>query len=290
MLATRPMSEQLGVEILGADLDADLDSATVRVILSALHENGAILFRDQSITPERFERLSRHFGQAIPHVLDHLRLPGHPGIFTISNDAERPDEIRNGAAYWHTDQSYDAEPSSATMLYAILVPNEGGETLLADMFGAYDALPDATKSKIDGLTVLHHYGNRDAGQDGQHDASPLQNDGQKAQVPPVRHPLVRPHPVTGRKALYGVAGTSFGIVGLPDDEARGLLDELKAHAVSPRFVHAHRHQVGNVLIWDGASTLHAGTPIAAATKAEDTRLMHRISVRGMPPLLSRSAS
>ena len=289
MLEMRPMSHQLGVEILGADLDADLDPSTVRAILAALHENGAILFRNQSITPEGFERLSRHFGQAIPHVLDHLRLPGHPDIFTISNDAQRPDEIRNGAAYWHTDQSYDTEPSSATMLYAIQVPQEGGETMLADMFGAYDALPEATKGKIDGLTVLHHYGNRDAGKDGQHDASPLLNDDQKAQVPPVHHPLVRPHPVTGRKALYGVAGTSFGIVGLPDDEACGLLDELKAHAISPRFVHAHRHRVGNVLIWDGASTLHAGTPIAAATGAGDTRLMHRISVRGIPPLLRKAA-
>jgi taurine dioxygenase len=289
MLNTGPLWEGMGVEFLGVDLSRKIAPGTMREILAALHRHQVILFRGQRLAPERFERFGGGFGEPIPHVLDHLRMPGHPDIFVLSNAPERPEEIRNGAAYWHTDQSYDKAPASATMLYAIQVPRVGGETHFADMFGAYDALPEAMRRRIDGLTVVHLYGNRDAGKDGEPIAAPLLNEAQVAAVPEVTHPLVRPHPVTGRKALYAVAGTSRGIFGMPDEEAVALLLELKRHALQPRFVRKHKYAVGDLIVWDTSSTLHAGSPMGPATEPSNTRLLHRISVRGLPPVLARSA-
>lgn len=289
MIETRPLWEGMGAEIVNADLAEELPAETMREILAALHRYQVLLFRRQSFTPERYIRFGARFGEPIPHVLDHLRLGGHPEIFVLSNDSERPEEIRNGAAYWHTDQSYEKEPASATMLHALMVPRVGGETRFADMFGAFDALPEAMRKRAEPLTVVHLYGNRDAGQYGEPIAAPLANAEQVAKVPKVTHPLVRPHPVTGRKALYAVAGTSRGILGMPEDEALALLAELKQHALQPRFVRAHKYEIGDLIIWDTASTLHAGMPIGPATDSSNSRLLHRISVKGIPPLLARVA-
>jgi len=289
MLNTRPLWDGMGVEIEGVDLAQGLADERAREILNALHRHQVLLFRGQRFASEQYVRFGKLFGRPIPHVLDHLRLGGHPEIFVVSNDAERPEEIRNGAAYWHTDQSYETEPASATMLYALKAPRVGGETRFADMYGAYDALPEDMRRRIEGLTVAHRYGNRDAGLYGEPIAAPLINAQQVAAVPEVTHPLVRPHPVTGRRALYAVAGTSRGILGMAEDEGVALLAELKRHVLQPRFVRQHKYEVGDLIIWDTSSTLHAGMPMPPASDDSNARLLHRISVKGIPPLLARAA-
>ena len=284
MLKTKPLSDTLGVKIQGVDLTQELDEPTARAIIAALHEHQVILFRQQDLPPEQFERFALNMGTPIPHVLDHLQLPGLPGVMELSNKAKSERSL-NGAGFWHTDQSYEAEPSSCTMLHALQVPKVGGGTCIADMFSAYDDLPKSTKKRIEGLAANHLYGNRDAGKEGEPEASPLKNAGQVARVPMVRHPLVRPHPVTGRKALYGVTGSSREVVGLPPDEGLALLDELKAHATQEKYVYTHFYQVDDVLVWDTASTLHKAMRQTRGTNAHNTRRMHRISIRGIPPLL-----
>ena len=219
-LVLRPLWARFGVEIVGLDLSHKIPPRMWVAVLAALHRHLVVLFRGQELTPEELIRVSRGFGEPIPHVLDHLRLPGHPEIFTLSNEPERPEAIRNGAAYWHTDQSYEAEPASATMLYAIQVPRSGGETLFADMNSAYDELPAEKRRELHGLKVVHLYGNRDAGMYGEPIAAPLINQEQAERVPAITHPLVRPHPVTGRRTLYAVAGTSRGILDWPAE--RGM--------------------------------------------------------------------
>jgi len=284
-LVLRPLWDRFGVAIEGLDLSRKIPPRTWVAVLAALHRHLVILFRGQKLTPEEFVRVSRGFGEPIPHVLDHLRLPGHPEIFTLSNEPERPEEIRNGAAYWHTDQSYEADPASATLLHAIQVPRIGGETLFADMNSAYDDLPEEKRRALHGLKVVHLYGNRDAGMYGEPVASPLINQEQVEQVPTITHPLVRPHLVTGRRTLYGVAGTSRGLLDWPEERGMELLAKLKKHATQPCYVRSHKYAVGDLIVWDTASTLHAGTPIPASTGNDDRRLIYRISVRGRPPLL-----
>ncbi len=275
----------MGVRVRGLDLSAGLTDGEAAALVSLFHRHQIVLLPDQAPTPEQFIRFGNNFGR--PHLifLDHLLLSGHPEIFVISNDDDgmgRDERTRNGAAYWHTDMSYEELPSSATILYSIEAPREGGETLICDMYGAYDALPDKMRREIDELTVVHFYGNRDA-EATMEKIEPKASTEQMARVPQVFHPLVRPHPVTGRKALYAVSGSSRGIVGMLEDEALDLMAELKAHCTRPEFVHAHGYEVGDVLAWDTAATMHAATPLGPKTGPEDGRLLHRISVKGRPP-------
>jgi len=273
-----------GATIAGVDLSAAMAEDTVKGILDAFYAHQVIVIPGQSLSTDRFIEIGRLFGTPQPHVLRHLHHDGHPEILLLSNvmkDGE-PVGIYDGAAYWHTDQSYDAEPASATVVHAVQVPARGGETRFADMYRAYDTLPDTTKRRIDGLTVCHRYGNRDD-PDGKtrHGAAKLRGQ-QKAAVRAVTHPLVRSHPITGRKALYAVAGTSHGIVGMADEAAVALLDELKAHATQSRFTYSHAYGAGDVVAWDDTATLHAATLIDPATGPDDTRMLYRLSIKGAP--------
>lgn len=289
MIEVHSLPGGLGGKILDADLATLRSNAAIEALLAAFYAHQVIVIPNQSLTPGDFAGFARIFGRPQPHILNHLRHPEHPEILPLSNvfkDGE-PIGVYDGAAYWHTDMSYEEEPGAVTLVYSIQAPEQGGETCFANMYRAYDTLPEETKRRIDGLTVLHHYGNRaDLEESSRTSAFALSED-QKKQATTVYHPLVRHHPVTGRKALYAVAGSSFGIVGMPDDEAIALLDELKAHATQPDFVYRHRYEVGDVVAWDNFSMLHAATLIPPATGPHDTRLLHRISVKGEPVLRPR---
>ena len=288
MLETAPLDGPFGVRIAGLDLREPPADDVMREVLRAFYDNQLIVISGQALTPREFERFARNFGAPHPHVLSHRRLPGLPGVMAISNlldDGGMPVHGFNGAAFWHTDQSYEAEPSSATMLYAVAAPAHGGRTFIANMHAAYDALDDATKARLDGLTAIHLYGNRDEDQPGELPASALIDDAQRAAVPACRHPLVRPHPVTGRKALYGVAGTSRGIESMAEADALALLAELKAFATAERFVTGHRYAVGDVAVWDTQATLHKAERVGPATGADDTRFHYRVTVKGKPALV-----
>lgn len=144
------------------------------------------------------------------------------------------------------------------------------------------------KDRIDEMVVLHHYGNRaDMDENSRTSAERLTPE-QKKRVANVFHPLVQRHPITGRKSLYGVAGSSFGIVGMSDNEALELLDELKAHATEPRFVTQYDYGVGDVAAWDTYSTLHMATLQDRATTPETRRLLWRVSVTGKAPTYERA--
>ncbi len=171
-------------------------------------------------------------------------------------------------------------PARATTLYSIVVPKVGGNTLFANQQAAYDDLPEAMKRRIEPLYGIHHYGNRhDTDESSRTAASPL-TDEQKAKMPLITHRIARPHPVTGRKSLYAVSGSSFGIVGMPDDEARDLLDELAAHSTQPKYRYSLAYGVGDVVIWDNASLLHSATLV----DPDHARTLWRITVLEPAPV------
>ena len=161
------------------------------------------------------------------------------------------------------------------MLYSIVVPKVGGDTLFANQYAAYDDLSAAMKARIENLVGLHHYGNRDDLNETSRTVASVLTDEQKNRMNWVRHRIARAHPVTGRKALYAVSGSSFGIEGMPDDEAIALLDELKAHATQPKYQYRLKYGVGDVVIWDNASLLHSATLI----DPNDARTLWRITVK-----------
>ena len=142
-------------------------------------------------------------------------------------------------------------------------------------YGAYDDLPEVMKRRVDGLVALHHYGNRDDLDQASRTVASVLNEQQEGKMAWVRHPVVRHHPVTGRKALYAVSGSSFGIEGMPRDEAHALLDELKRHATQDKYRLRLKYGVGDLVIWDNASLLHSAT----LTDPEDPRTLWRITVK-----------
>ena len=265
-----------GVEAHGIDLSQPLPDGRFAELERAFYANHVLAVRAQDLTARQFLAFARRLGPPQPHVIDQFHHPEDPNILVLSNVKEngRPTGLQDAGSYFHTDYSYLAVPARATTLYSRVVPKAGGDTLFADQQAAYDDLPEAMKRRIEPLLAIHHYGNRhDVDEASRTAASPLSSE-QKAKMPLITHRVARPHPVTGRKALYAVSGSSFGIVGMPDDEARDLLDELAAFATQPKYQLRFRYGVGDVVVWDNAALLHSAT----LTDPQDARTLWRITV------------
>ncbi len=184
----------------------------------------------------------------------------------------------NDGIGWHTDYSYRAEPVMCTMLYAVEVPAEGSDTLLADGCAAWNALSPERQAQLDGLKLHHSWEHfmktRDYNRQEELDPKLL------AENPDVIHPLIRSHPADGRKALWASTGTVKEIVGMPNPEGLALIDELVEFMTQPEFVYQHKWRVGDILVWDNRCTLHTGT-LYDDTKY--VREMHRLWAKGDRP-------
>jgi taurine dioxygenase len=276
MTTFKPLSALFGVETTDVDLSRPLPDAAFNVLEQAFYAHQVLALRAQDITPAQFVAFARRFGPPQPHVIDQFHHPADPNILILSNVKHegRPTGLQDAGSYFHTDYSYLQVPARATTLYSRVVPKVGGATLFANQLAAYDDLPDAMKKRIEPLHAIHHYGNRNDVDEASRTAASVLSADQKAKMPVITHRVARPHPVTGRKALYAVSGSSFGIVGLPDDEARDLLDELAAHATQPKYQLRFTYGVGDIVVWDNAALLHSAT----LTDPEDPRTLWRITM------------
>ena len=277
MLQLQQLSDGFGVQVQGIDLASPLTDAAFEEIERAFFAGQVMVFRDQHLTPAQFHVFARRFGPPEPHVIDQFHHPACADILILSNVVKdgRPTGLADAGTYFHTDYSYLDVPARCTMLYSIVVPKVGGDTLFANQYAAYDDLSAAMKARVENLVGLHHYGNRDDLNEASRTVASVLTDEQKDRLNWVRHRIARAHPVTGRKALYAVSGSSFGIEGMPDDEAIALLDELKAHATQPKYVYRLKYRVGDLVIWDNASLLHSATLI----DPDDARTLWRITVK-----------
>jgi taurine dioxygenase len=271
------LSEGFGLEAHDVDLAQPLSAATFEEFEAAFFRGQVLAIRAQRLTPAQFSAWARRFGPPEPHVIDQFHHPDDPDILVLSNRTKDgvPLGLADAGTYFHSDYSYLKVPARATTLYSIEVPKKGGNTLFANQYAAYDDLPEAMKRRIDALVAIHHYGNRKVDENADRTAASTLTDEQKAKMPLITHPVVRVHPVTGRRALYAVSGSSYGIVGMPDDEALALLDELAAHATQRKYQLSFAYGVGDVVIWDNASLLHSAT----LTDVDDSRTLWRITVK-----------
>jgi taurine dioxygenase len=276
MIAFKPLSPLFGVETDEVDLSAGLSDALFREIERAFYANQVLSLRKQQITAAQFVDFARRLGPPQPHVIDQFHHPEDPNILILSNVKKdgQPTGLQDAGSYFHTDYSYLQVPARATTLYSRVVPQIGGDTLFANQIAAYDDLPEAMKRRIDPLLAIHHYGNRNDLDEKSRTVASVLSDEQKARMPVITHRIARPHPVTGRKALYAVSGSSFGIVGMREDEARDLLDELARHATQPRYQLRFKYGVGDIVVWDNAALLHSATLI----DPDDARTLWRITV------------
>ena len=270
----KKLSEGFGAEVRGVDLR---DGKNFEKIRNAFYQYQVLVVRGQKLTATEYLQFARRIGPPEPHVIDQFHHPEHADILILSNVTKngRPTGLADAGTYFHTDYSYLQVPARATLLYSLEVPKAGGDTLFANQYAAYDDLPQAMKQRIEGLVALHHYGNRDDLDQASRTVASILTEEQEQKMPWVRHRVARLHPVTGRKALYAVSGSSFRIEGMPEDEAVSLLDELKKHATQEKYQLRLKYGVGDLVIWDNASLLHSAT----LTDPQDPRTLWRITVK-----------
>lgn len=285
MINIKPLDGAFGAEIHGIDISCGIDDDTMSLLTRALYENRLIVIRQQHLNEENYLHFGRQWGTPIPHVLDHIRMSGYPEMLVVGNTEEKDKQevIRNGAALWHTDQSYEKIPASATMLYSIKTPQTGGETQFCDMASAYDDLDEVTKARIDDLQVAHKYG-KGKRRKGEMLVNPIINQEQDQRVPVIYHPMVLRHPVTGRKTLYAMGHGAHAIKDMNDDAAEALIEQMKEHVLQEKYIYRHRYEIGDIAIWDTWQTMHSATPIDIVSNENNARLLWRISVRGKPAI------
>lgn len=278
----QPLSPVMGAEVTDIDLSTMPDDATFAAIHQALLDHLVLVFRNQRLTPAEHVAFSERFGELMVHVKAEYLLPDQPEVLVLSNKKHpdgRPMGFEDAGRYWHSDMSYVEEPPLGSLLHAIEIPPEKGDTLYCNMYMAYEELPDATKQRLVGLQAAHSYLASFEGKTKSGYARDTLTEEQKAQLAEVTHPVVRTHPETGRKALYVNPGFTVRLVGLPGDEGAALLDELLVHASRPEFQFRHVWQPHDLVFWDNRCTMHHATTY----DTQYTRHMHRTTVKGDRP-------
>ena len=248
-------------EIEGVDLSKPIDDRTMEDIRHAWWDHSILVFRDQDLTQEQHVAFSGQFGELQGHTVKDWLLPTHPEILVLSNRGRggvKP--LENGGAYWHSDITYEAVPPMGSILHGLTVPPEGGDTLYADMYAAYEALDDETKALIDDRMAIHNYKHRYMMM-AKGDKRPEPTKEQLAEWVDVRHPVVLTHPDSGRKALFVNEGFTVAVEGLEKDESDALLQKLYAHSARPEFVYAHKWRPHDIVMWDNRCTMHRATTI-----------------------------
>ena len=274
-LTITPMSGTVGAEIAGVDLSCELDLATAAEIRQALLAHHVIVFRDQHLTPDDQIRFGRHFGELDTHPFVE-GMPSHPEVIEIVTE---PDDTFNFGGGWHTDVTFLEEPDLGSILYGIEIPPFGGDTLFADQHAAYDALSPTMQRMLDGLVAVHSAGPQYAAGGYSTRSRSMRSKDADVADHVVRHPVVRTHPETGRKALYVNRAFTTRIEGLRQHESAALLEMLHTHAVREPFTCRLRWAPGTLAMWDNRSVQH----YALFDYRGHRRRMHRITVRGDRP-------
>jgi taurine dioxygenase len=277
-LDTRPLAPNIGLEIRGVDVAARNDEALFEQIRQAWFDRNVLLFRGQNLSETAQVAFAERFGELAPVQVDY-GFTGHPSIMYISNvlkDGRLIGALPDGEMLFHSDLCYRERPSSATILYGIEIPSRGGNTLFANAYAAYEALPEDWKRRLAGLKALNVYA------PGHTDNTRPRLKMKGSDEPGARswvHPVVRTHPVTRRKALFVNRLMTACIVGLPPEESDEMLLFLFDHQEQPQFVYEHVWKPGDLLIWDNRCTLHARTDFSA----DERRMLRRVAVVGETP-------
>ena len=283
----RPSGGAIGAEIVGIDVSAPLDATTFAKVEAALDAYAVVVIRDQKPAPAAFAAFSRRFGNPQVNVRAEVTDGALPEIGWITNVTRdgKPLGSHDAGRYWHSDLCYLEMPSKLTLLYALEVPERDGvvygDTQFAGMAAAYDALPEATKRRLQGLKAANGYRymwNKKAHEFG---VRRVLSEKELEKYPPdAIHPVVRTHPSTGRKCLYVCEGYTHRILGIPEAESVELLQQLFSHAIRPEFVYRHKWRAGDILMWDNCAVQHKATFDYAPPLR---RVMQRCTIEGTAP-------
>ena len=268
-ITVEKLTPVIGAEIGGVDLSRPLGNRALEEIHRALAENLVIFFRDQHMSEDQHLAFGRSFGDLHIHPAA-PSAPGLPEMMIIHTDEKSP---RANGEGWHSDVSCDPEPPMGSILYIKTCPPMGGDTLFASMYAAYEALSDRMKAYLEGLTAIH---------DGEGYRGQYANFGvkEKESYPRAEHPIIRTHPVTGKKALYVNRGFTRHIVGISSDESDGILRYLYDHAENPLFQCRFRWRESSVAFWDNRCVQHR----AMWDYWPHARSGYRVTIRGDRPV------
>lgn len=273
-ISVERLSDAIGGRITGVDLSTALDEPTVAAIRQALLDHTIIVVPDQSLSEDDQERFCRYFGELEMVRSSTAVGSDHPSVMMISNakDTGRPTVLEDGEMMFHYDQCYYENPALGSTLFAIDVPDEGGNTLFSNCALAYDALSDDWKRRLEGLKALNYY---DYHRDPTIRPSEINPD-----APQFVHPVVRIHPETGRKALFVNRLMTLWIEGIDRAESDEILDYLFDHIEKPEFIYEHVWTPGDLMMWDNRCSVHARTWFSP----EKRRSMRRVTVRDPNPV------
>ena len=270
-----PLSSRFGAEVVGLDLRQPLDDATKQAVYDAFVQYHVLCFRDQHLDQDEQVAFSLQFGQLERHTLRN-RGKINPLVHVVHNlnEAEKPSGTVKSTG-WHSDKSFRPEPSLATILHAVTMPPNGGDTVFASMIAGYDSLPDDEKRALDGVRVVHSW------ELSRENRGRVMSAEEAADAPPTSHPMVRTHPDSGRKSLF-MGDHCSHIDGMPIEEGRARIEALEAHATQEQFTYRHNWRMGDVLMWDNRCLLHRADPNFDA--ARYPRVLHRTCLRGTVPM------
>jgi taurine dioxygenase len=274
-LETRPLGNSFAVEVIGLRLWERQDDQTIGQLHALWVHHPVLVFRRQALSEDELADFSARFGPLERIVRTEWASPVRPEVGVISNlkDAQaRPiGGLGDGEIQWHSDQSYILNPATGAMLYALELPPEGGTTSWVDLCAAYADLPDRLKRAVEGRRAVFSYAKRLAGYQG---VDRVISKEAKRKTPPILHPMVHTHPVTGRRALYLDSTTTVGIEGMDEVSGSALLDEIYEFATRPEFVYCHHWQIGDAVLWDNGFTMHRREPFDSSAR----RLMKRTTI------------
>jgi alpha-ketoglutarate-dependent taurine dioxygenase len=287
-ITVKPRHPALGAEIRGVDLRRPIDAGTLQAIKDAWTRHLVVVFPDQRITDAEHVAFTRHFGE--PEIFHqtslNLRSDRVKEIFLVSNvngndrlmtPSEPSQKQLSSSRQWHTDSSYRPVPSVGSLLHGIEISRTGGITQFINLYMVYDDLPEGLRRQVEGRKARHDFSmlHRITG-------APPPTAEEQARMPAVWHPMVRRHPVSGRKSLYISSIYNDAVEGLDDEAARRLIEELSEFAAQPKYMYRHVWEPHDVLMWDNRCTVHAVTPHDPGER----RVMHRTTIMGSEPVMA----
>ena len=273
MLDIKPVAGALGAEISGLDLSLDLSEADTLRIRKLLNTYEVIFFRDQDISPARQKALALAFGPLQTHPA-YGTVEGFPEITILESKPDAPTKIEA----WHSDMTFREHPPMATVLKSVIIPAKGGDTLWASMTVAYEALSFHMQTFLEGLIAVHSFAHGFKESLAEHDGAGRLMDAVDAN-PPVRHPVIRTHPETGKKVIFVNSLFTTHIEGMRPAESAAILEFLHQHIHTAEFTCRFHWQPNSIAIWDNRSTQHK--PVNDYFPSH--RRMERITVDGDKP-------
>jgi len=271
MLELIPLTENIGTEVRGIDVSTPIPDRDFERIYRAWIDTTILLFRGQSLDQRQQVALTDRFGERVSYTRKQFSTDDAPDILILSNILENGKLIGSPVSgrVWHSDGHYLANPPAGSLLYAIETPPVGGDTLFANMFAAYDCLPETVKAWIEGRQVVI---SRAQSRPYNYPDRPPSTEAERAEWIDMPQPMVRTHPVNSRKALYVGGNVPWRIVGMDLAESAPLVTFVQEFSIMPRFTYRHRWQPGDIIVWDNRSAMHRATYYDGQ---KYRRLMHR---------------